>query len=68
MQTHPIRSDSRWTVTREFCGESSPQFVIRFCGEWVDKRATYPDAVLRAVGAKNVRDGALVISEIPANP
>lgn len=39
-----------------------------YCGEWVDKRATYPDAVLRAVGAKNVRDGALVISEISANP
>lgn len=63
MNTNPIRSDQRWTVTREFTGEVKPQFVIRFCGDWVDSRSTYTAAVTRAVGAKAVRDGALVIGE-----
>jgi hypothetical protein len=66
MNSHPIKSDSRWTVTREFTGKPAPQFVIRFCGDWIDSRATYPAAVLRAVGAKAARDGALVFTEIPA--
>lgn len=62
MKTNPIKSDQRWTVTREFCGLPTAQFVIRFCGEWVDSRPTYLAAVLRAVGAKAVRDGALVVT------
>lgn len=61
--TNPLRSDQRWTVTREFTGKAKPQFVIRFCGDWIDSRSTYPAAVTRAVGAKAVRDGALVIGE-----
>ena len=63
MNTNPIRSDRRWTVTREYTGKAKPQFVIRFCGDWVDSRSTYPAAVTRAVGAKAVRDGALVFVE-----
>ena len=62
--TNPIRSDQRWTVTREFTGKAKPQFVIRFCGDWIDSRSTYPAAVTRAVGAKALRDGALVIGEL----
>ena len=61
---NPIRSDQRWTVTREFTGKAKPQFVIRFCGDWIDSRATYLAAVTRAVGAKAARDGALVIGEL----
>lgn len=60
---HPIRSDKRWTVTKEFTGKSTPQYVIRFAGEWIDSRSTYSAAVVRAIGAKNARDGALVITE-----
>lgn len=67
MNRHPIRSDSRWTIDPEFTGHASGkrQFVIRFCGDWIDSRPTYASAVVRAVGAKAVRDGALVISEKP---
>lgn len=63
MKTHPIKSDQRWTVTREHTGAATPQFVIRFCGDFIDARSTYPAAVTRAVGEKNARDGALVITE-----
>lgn len=61
---YPIKSDRRWTITREFCGERKPMFIVRFCGDWVDKRATFASAVLRAVGAKAARDGALIVTEV----
>ena len=63
MKTRPIRSDSRWTVTREFTGDASgkPQFVIRFCGDWQGSRSTYPAAVVLAVATNAMRNGALVI-------
>lgn len=63
MKTHPVRSDQRFTVTREYFGEAEPRFVLRFCGEWVDKFRNYPAAVLRAVGESNIRRGALVVTE-----
>lgn len=66
MNAHPIKSDKRWTVTREFCGEKTAQFVIRFCGEWIDKRSSYSAAVLRAVGAKAAMGGALIVEEVTA--
>lgn len=66
MKQHPIKTDARWTVTREHTGKPAPQFVIRFCDEWIDSRSTYPAAVLRAVGAKAVRDGSPIIAEMPA--
>jgi hypothetical protein len=63
MKTRPIKSDSRWTVTREHTGAAAPQFVIRFCGDWIDAKSTYGAAVIRTIGAKNVRDGAQIITE-----
>jgi hypothetical protein len=29
--------DRRYTTNREFCGYLKPTYVVRFCGEWVDK-------------------------------
>lgn len=63
MNTRPISSDQRWSVTEEWTGKKTPQFVIRFCETWVDSRSTYAAAVVRAVDAKAVRDGALVATE-----
>ena len=65
MKTHPLKSDARYTVTREFTGHASarPRFVLRFCGEWIESFATYPAAVVRAVGESARRRGALVITE-----
>ena len=62
MKTHPIKTDNRWTITKEQT-ENKSQFVIRFCGDLIDSRSTYAAAVLRAVGEKSARAGALVITE-----
>jgi hypothetical protein len=66
MKTRPVSSDARYTVTREFTGHASGkrQFVLRFCGDWIDSFTTYPAAVIRAVGESARRRGALVITEI----
>ena len=34
-----VRKDRRFRVVLEFCGHSAPQFVARFCGEWVGASA-----------------------------
>ena len=59
----PIHADRRWTVSLEYCGQATPQYVIRFCGDWVDQRATRGAAFMRAIGAKAARDGALTVTE-----
>jgi hypothetical protein len=39
------KADSRYTVTQEGTGSiNGPQWVVRFCGEWVDIRATETEA------------------------
>ena len=43
-----IKKDKRYTVTREFAGESSPAYVTRFCGEWVSNSDTAPGAWVKA--------------------
>ncbi len=32
---HPIKSDPRYTITREFCGYTRKRYVARFCGDWI---------------------------------
>jgi hypothetical protein len=64
MNIHPIAKDHRYIVTREWCGCEKPQFIIRFCGEWIDRRSNYQAAVVLAVGCKAIRDGALVFEGI----
>ncbi len=63
MKTHPVSSDRRFTIAREYCGEATPRWVLRFCGEWVDKFQFYSSAVIRAVGESSRRRGALVVTE-----
>lgn len=63
MKTHPVSSDKRYTVTKEFCGYPEARFVVRFCGEWVAQSLFYSSAVTRAVGESAVRRGALVVTE-----
>lgn len=65
MKTHPISSDQRYTVTREFCGHKEARFVARFCGEWIGQSISYPTAVLLATGHRLKRAGALIVTEIP---
>jgi hypothetical protein len=52
--------DKRYTITREFTG----QYVVRFCGEFITSRSTYPAAVMAATGHRCQREGALTVEEI----
>jgi hypothetical protein len=56
---HPIKSDERYSVTKEFTGHEKPQWVVRFCGQWVDSSAFYTSAVVKAVVTKAARDNEL---------
>lgn len=58
-----LHSDHRYTVTLEFCGEANPQWIVRFCGEWVSKHANKGAALIRAVGEAARRRDALVLTE-----
>ena len=62
----PIASDSRYTVTLEACGHDKPRHVLRWCGEFIGSFASYSAAVVRAVGHKSARNGALIIEEVRA--
>jgi hypothetical protein len=39
-----MKTDKRYTITREWCGASEPLFVVRFCGDWVGSSASRWDA------------------------
>ena len=59
-----IRSDSRYTVAREFCGHSKARWVVRFCGDFVESFQHHGAALMRAAGEAAKRRGALVIEEV----
>jgi hypothetical protein len=61
---NPIK-DKRYTITNEFTGHISgkPVFVARFCGEWIGSSQFYSSALMKVVGHKAMREGALVIQE-----
>lgn len=67
---YPIHSDHRYTITQEYTGDQSrkAQYVVRFCGEWITSRQFLSAAVLAAQGAKNIRNGALVVEEKTFDP
>ena len=45
----PIESDQRYTISKEFCGYSSPRYVLRFCGDRVEQFKTHEAAIDAAV-------------------
>ena len=44
------KKDNRYTVTREWCGYSTPRYVARFCGSWIDQAETKAEAWEHAQG------------------
>jgi hypothetical protein len=66
MKKHPIQSDSRYTITKEFCGQQEARFVLRWCGEFIDQSPFYSSMLTRAVGHKAVRNGSPVIAGVEA--
>ena len=58
----PIEKDPRYTISKEWTGKEKPQFVVRFCDEWICSSSFYSSAVIRAVGHTAERRGALTIT------
>lgn len=41
----PALPDRHYSVSPEFCGETKPKFVARFCDDWVGKANTEREAI-----------------------
>ncbi len=59
-----LRSDQRYTITREFCGHEQPMWVIRFCGEWVACKKHRGAALMLAAGESARRRGCAVVGAV----
>ncbi len=59
-----LRSDKRYTITREWCGDEKPRFVVRFCGDWISCHTTQGAALMRAAGESASRRGCLVVGAV----
>lgn len=57
---YQLPSDQRYTITKEWTGKEKPQYVVRFCGEWIASCQFKSSAITLAVGEKSRRNGALV--------
>lgn len=55
----PLKGDSRYTITREFCGYKNARFVARFCGEWIGQGKKRVDAVMLCLAHSDKRERAL---------
>lgn len=55
---HPI-SDKRYTITKEFTGKAEPQWVARFCDEWIGSSPTHTGALMKVCSHKALRDKKL---------
>jgi hypothetical protein len=56
-------TDSRYSITIENTGAARPQYVARFCGDWIGARSTYGAALLLLAGEQARRNGALIFTE-----
>lgn len=56
--------DKRYHVAREYCGKAKPEFVLRFCDEFIVSSPFYSTVLMRAVGHNAARNGALEIRGI----
>jgi hypothetical protein len=39
------KTGQRYTITLEYCGEEKPWWIVRFCGDWLDKCEAIPQAL-----------------------
>lgn len=64
MTNYPVSKDHRYTVEKEFCGHPAPQFIARFCNEWIGQSQFYSSAALLAIGHDANRRGLPIIEEV----
>ena len=46
---HPIHNDDRYSIQQEYTGAAKPQWVARFCGEWIGASQFYGSALAAEV-------------------
>lgn len=57
MNTYPLESDKRWSITQETFGRGRPIFIIKFNDEWVGQSLFYETAAALALNlSKNERE------------
>lgn len=59
-----LRSDQRYTITREWTGRERPQWVVRFCDEWISAFDYKSSAMIRATCLSAQRRGALTVEAL----
>lgn len=48
--------DARYTATKEWCGETTPKWIARFCGDWLGKGDRKVDAVMICLAHSDERE------------
>lgn len=56
---YPINDDKRYTISREWTGREKPDFVARFCEEWIGASASPEGAIRIAIEESAKRKAAL---------
>ncbi len=41
---YPVVPDGRYSIALEYCGEATPQWIARFCDDWLGAFSTLDDA------------------------
>lgn len=69
----PTMTDSRYSTSLEFCGATFPNllpgqaYVLRFCGEWVNKFGTLAECQTAGIAHDNARMGRAPLIEVRHN-
>jgi len=64
MLLNPIENDPRYSITKEWTGQTTPQFVLRYCDEYIASSKYYQSMLIRAVGLNAEHRGALIIEAV----
>lgn len=60
--------DNRYTVTKEYCGQPKPQWVARFCGDWIGRDESKPGAWLQCQAHDDARKQEMGIDDAKTLP
>lgn len=68
MKHHPVthesgKPDTRYSIEKEFTGKAKPEYVARFCGEFIGSSQFLSAMQLRCVGHNIHRQGDPLITE-----
>lgn len=61
---NPVSNDKRYTIAKEYTGKDKPQWVLRYCGDWVCSSPFLSTVAIRAIGMSCERRGCQIIEEV----